>query len=58
MLTRKKGKETEMGFNDLDLMAVKNDFITITYGLHRSSGDFYMGDPSIINHLKYPLNFF
>ena len=36
---------------------VENDFITITYGLHRSSGDFYMGDPSIINHLKYPLNF-
>ena len=29
VLTRKKGRETEMGFNDLDLMAEKNDFITI-----------------------------
>ncbi len=32
----------------------ENDFITITYGLHRSTGDFYSGDPSFFNHLKYP----
>ncbi len=34
-----------------------NNFVTITYGLHRSSGDFYMGDPTLLNHLKYPLIF-
>ncbi len=31
-----------------------NDFITITYGLHRSTGEFYAGDSSFLNHLKYP----
>ncbi len=35
----------------------ENNFITIVYGLHRSSGDFYMGDSGLINHLKYPLIF-
>lgn len=28
VLTRKKGADTEMGFNDLDLMAEKNDFVS------------------------------
>ena len=35
----------------------ENDYITIAYGLHRSSGDFYAGEPDLINHLKYPLIF-
>lgn len=32
---------------------IENDYITITYGLHRIG----IGDPSFLNHLKYPLIF-
>ncbi len=34
-----------------------NDYITITYGLHRSSGTFYSGDSTFLNHFMYPLIF-
>ena len=34
-----------------------NNFVTITYGLHRSSGDFYTGDSILLNHIKYPFVF-
>jgi len=36
----------------------ENNFITITYGLHRSSDVFYSGYPDILNHIKYPFLFF
>ena len=36
----------------------ENNYITITYGLHRSSDTFYAGDPGLLNHIKYPLIFF
>ncbi len=32
----------------------ENNYITITYGLHRSAGDFYAGDSGILSHIKYP----
>ena len=35
----------------------ENDFITITYGLHRSTSDFYAGNQEILNHIKYPIIF-
>ena len=34
-----------------------NEFITVTYGLHRSTGDFYSGGSIILNHIKYPFVF-
>ena len=36
---------------------VNNDYITINYALHRTSGSFYLGEPNVINHIKYPLIF-
>ena len=33
---------------------IKNDFITVSYGLHRSG----LNEPNIIDHLKYPIIFF
>ncbi len=33
---------------------INNDYITITYGLHRSG----LSDPNIFDHIKYPLIFF
>ena len=35
----------------------ENSYATITYGLHRSTGDFYAGDSEMLNHIKYPLLF-
>tara|TARA_B100000686_G_scaffold353698_1_gene460349 strand:+ start:1386 stop:2768 length:1383 start_codon:yes stop_codon:yes gene_type:complete len=35
----------------------ENNYATITYGLHRSTGDFYAGDSEMLNHVKYPLLF-
>ena len=32
---------------------IENDYITITYGLHRTGGE----DPNILNHIKHPLIF-
>ena len=33
---------------------INNDFVTITYGLHRSTDSFYTGNSSIVNHFVYP----
>tara|TARA_B100000214_G_scaffold278452_1_gene208158 strand:+ start:2493 stop:3887 length:1395 start_codon:yes stop_codon:yes gene_type:complete len=35
----------------------ENNYITITYGLHRSADIFYAGEPRFLNHLKYPAVF-
>ena len=35
----------------------ENNYITITYGLHRTSDSFYAGEPQIFNHIKYPLTY-
>jgi len=35
----------------------ENNYISITYGLHRSVSTFYAGDPTLLNHIKYPLIF-
>jgi len=35
----------------------ENNYITITYGLHRTSDAFYAGDPQLFNHIKYPLTY-
>ena len=39
------------------LWLAENNYITISYGLHRSTSDFYSGDQDIFNHIKYPLVF-
>tara|TARA_B100000029_G_scaffold318098_1_gene310497 strand:+ start:2501 stop:3892 length:1392 start_codon:yes stop_codon:yes gene_type:complete len=36
---------------------VENNYITVTYGLHRSSDIFYVGQPGLSNHIKYPAIF-
>ena len=36
---------------------LNNEFVTITYGLHRSTGDFYSENSIITSHIKYPLIF-
>ena len=36
---------------------IENNFVTITYGLHRSTSDFYAGNPGVLNHFKYPVLF-
>jgi len=35
----------------------ENNYVTVTYGLHRSVSDFYAGDSGLLNHIKYPLIF-
>ena len=35
----------------------ENNYITISYGLHRSTSDFYGGNQEIFDHIKYPVVF-
>ena len=36
---------------------IENDYITIFYGIHRTSAEFYVGSQSFLNHIEYPVIF-